>query len=250
MSSAASAPSGIVESVFHRLVSRRASVERAEILGDKFRLITLASPDLVGGRWRPGDVVQFGFAGFKGRAYTPLSFSPSTGAFSVLGYMHGDGVASSWLTSAAVGCQVFFIGPRSAGLNLEMLPRPLVLFGDETSFGTAAALPHTSKGAGGVTLYFEANDEQASKLALERVGLSDHLTLVTRKPADQHLERIERELARVLHAVPNTRCVFTGKASSVQRMYRAARRAGLPTKQVKCVAYWAPGRRGFSGVQR
>jgi NADPH-dependent ferric siderophore reductase len=244
------APSSIVESVFHRLVSRRATVREVESLGDAFRLITLASSGLVDRRWRPGDMVQLGFTGFEGRAYTPLSFSPSTGAFALLGYVHGHGVASSWLASATVGEQVFFVGPRSAGLSLDALPRPLVLFGDETSFGTAAALLETSKGLRDVALYFEVSDEAASSVALKRLGLDDNLTLFTSAAEDRHLARVERELGSVLRAAPNTRCVFTGKASSIQRMYKASRRAGLPAKQVTNVAYWAPGRKGFSGVQR
>lgn len=49
--------------------------------------------------------------------------------------------------------------------------------------------------------------------------------------------------------VPETHAVLTGKASSIQRIYKALRRAGVRGKRVN-IAYWAPGRKGFSGIQR
>lgn len=243
------APSGVVESVFHRIVSRRATVREVEAVGDAFRLVTLVGEDLEERRWRPGDMIQIGFAGLAGRAYTPLSFEPRTGTTTILGYVHGHGIASSWFASATTGEQLFLVGPRSA-LDLEAEERPMLFFGDETSFGTAAAIRATSRGMQEVAFSFEVDSVEASRIALERIGVTTGVTLTPREPREGHLDHIESKLAEALRTEPRTRCVFTGKASSIQRLYKAVRRAGLSTKQVTNVAYWSPGRKGFSGVQR
>ncbi|WP_437598281.1 siderophore-interacting protein [Sorangium sp. So ce590] len=243
------APLGVVESAFHRLVSRRARVRDVEPVGDAFRLVTLVGEDLEDRRWTPGDMIQIGFAGLAGRAYTPLSFDLRAGTTRFLGYVHGHGIASSWLASATIGEQLFLVGPRSA-LDLGAVNRPMIFFGDETSFGTAAAIRATPEGMRGVAFSFEVESEGASRIALERIGVTNGVTLTTREPQDRHLDRIESDLTSALGAAPQTRCVFTGRASSIQRLYKAVRRAGVPAKQVTNVAYWAPGRKGFSGVQR
>ncbi|WP_158625163.1 siderophore-interacting protein [Corallococcus terminator] len=249
MPSPSTVPSGVVESVFHRLVSRRATVREVESVGDAFRLVTLIGEDLEDRRWMPGDMIQIGFAGLAGRAYTPLSFDPRTGTTAFLGYVHGHGIASSWLASATLGEQLFLVGPRSA-LDLDAANRPMFFFGDETSFGTAAAIRATPEGMREVAFSFEVDSAEASRIALERIGVTNGVTLTPREPQDAHLDRIESDLMRALRAAPQARCVFTGKASSIQRLYKAARRAGLSAKQVTNVAYWSPGRKGFSGVQR
>lgn len=126
----------------------------------------------------------------------------------------------------------------------------MLFFGDETSFGTAAALRATPEGMRGASFFFEVDSEKDSRLALERIGVTDEVTLIPREPQDHHLERLESDLTSALRATPRTRCVFTGKATSVQRLYKALRRADISTKQVTNIAYWSPGRKGFSGVQR
>lgn len=75
-------------------------------------------------------------------------------------------------------------------------------------------------------------------------------TLVTREAGDRHLEDLEPRLLELFASAPATRGILTGKAASIQRLYKALRRAGVPGKQLTNLAYWAPGRKGFSGVQR
>lgn len=197
----------------------------------------------------PGDMIQIGFSGFLGRAYTPLSFDAGAGTLSFLGFVHGDGIASRWLASAKPGEELHLVGPRAA-IDLAAVTRPLIFFGDETSLSTAAALDATRERTRGVASFFEVDSAEASRAALGRVGATTDPSLTVRSPGDRHLDGVEDAVVSALRAAPNARCVFTGKASSIQRLYKAARRAGLSSKQVKNVAYWAPGRRGFSGVQR
>ena len=219
----ATAPSGIVESVFHRLISSRATVHHVESVGSAFRLITLENAELARRRWRPGEMIQLGFTGFQGRAYTPFAIDPAAGTLEFLGYLHGDGVASNWLKSATVGEQVFFVGPRSAGLKLESMSRPLIFFGDETSFGTVAAFRVTREGLSEVTSFFEVASVAEARPVLERIGLTSHVHLTEREPGETHLRQLEEQLVTALRVTPEASCVFTGRASSIQHLYKAAR---------------------------
>lgn len=240
---------GVVETVFHRLVSCCASVHSIEPVAEVFRLVTLAGKDLRDRRWSPGDIIQIGFPGMVGRAYTPHVFDAVRGTLSFVGYLHGQGgPAVDWLATTQVGDSLFFVGPRRA-LALDTLSRPMFFFGDETSLSTAAALHATREGTRGVTFAFEVNDVARARAVLDHLGVRDAIVLA-RDAADRHLETLVLELQRALRAAPDLRCAFTGKAASIQLLYKAARRAGLSSKRVTNVAYWAPGRKGFSGVQR
>lgn len=242
-------PSGVVATAFHRLVARRAHVTAVESVGKRFRLVTLEGEELRDRVWRPGYMVQIAFEGWESRAYTPLSYDPEAGAMTFLGYVHGGGIGSDWLESARLGETRYLVGPRAA-MNLAALPRPLLFFGDETSISTAAALRATPAGLHGVTCVFEVSCAvEAARSVLERVGLESSL-VVLQGAADEQLAHLETRVLGLLDSAAETRVVLTGKASSIQRLYKALRRADVPPKQVTNIAYWAPGRKGFSGVQR
>jgi ferric-chelate reductase (NADPH) len=243
------APPGIVESALHRLVSRRVEVQDVTSISEHFRLVTLAGDDLLNRSWTPGDMFQVGFAGFEGRAYTPLAFDARTGTLSFLGYIHGNGVGSAWLAGTRLGEQRFIFGPRSA-LNLNTVRRPAIFFGDETSFSTAAALRATAAGLRDVTFIFEVTAAESARVVLARIGLGEAVTLLERDDAGTHLDDVERRLLRAVGAAPEAHVVLTGQAASVQRLNKALRRAGVMRRQLTNLAYWAPGRKGFSGAQR
>jgi len=247
--SSASAPLGVVETVIHRLVSCRAMVTSIEPVAEVYRLVRLAGEDLRGRRWVPGEMIQLGFAGLNGRAYTPHAFDAERGELEFLAFLHGPGLAADWLRSAGVGESLFFVGPRRA-LAFDAVPRPLFVFGDETSFSTAAVLHATREGMRGVTCVFEVEDEASARVVLERLGLREGVTVIARDEGGSHLQLLAGELERAVRSAPGLHCVFTGKAASIQWMYKTARRVGLTSKRVTNLAYWSPGRKGFSGVQR
>jgi ferric-chelate reductase (NADPH) len=238
-----------IEAAVLRLTLRQVEVRSIESVGDPFRLVTLAGESLQGRSWTPGDMLQVAFPGWQSRAYTPYAFDPARGTALFLGYVHGHGIGSAWLAAARVGESRFVLGPRGA-VNLSALQRPLLFFGDETSFSTAAALQATPLGLLGVQLVFEVSSLDASRAALERLGIAERATLIQREAEDAHFERLEAALLAAFEPSVGTRCILTGAAASIKRMYKAARRAGVPSKQVTNLAYWAPGRKGFSGVQR
>lgn len=238
-----------IELAVLKLTLRQVEVQNVEAIGERFRVVTLAGESLRGRSWTPGDMLQIAFPGWQSRAYTPFAFVPEHATAQFLGYVHGNGVGSAWLAAAHVGESRFVLGPRGA-VNLSVLQRPLVLFGDETSFSTAAALRATPTGLSGVRLVFEVSSLEQSRAALERLGLATISTLIQREAEDAHLEAAFAAVHAAFASSATTRCVLTGAAPSIKRMYKALRRFGVPSKQVSNCAYWAPGRNGFSGVQR
>lgn len=194
-------------------------------------------------------MIQLAFAGWESRAYTPLSYEPKQGRLDFLGYVHGNGIGSEWLCSPIFGEALFLIGPRQ-GVDLNELRRPALFFGDETSISTAVALLATSPGVRGVEFFFEVKSMERARSAFERFGVHESITCVLREEGDVHLETLERLILERFAVRPEMRGVFTGKSSSIQRLYKALKRSGVPTKQVTNVVYWAPGKKGLSGAQR
>ncbi|MBL7262157.1 siderophore-interacting protein [Paractinoplanes lichenicola] len=240
-------PSRLVSALLD-ISTREAEVERVEQVGPRFRLISLAvhRPAMVS--WTPGDMVQLIVSGaalrgpWELRSYTPLAREPLT----ILWYVHGNGPGSGWGETASVGMGCRFVGPRHA-LTLSKPARPVVFFGDETSFSTALAMRETPAGYRDVRFVLEVDSVTESRAVLDRCGLGGAVTLVGREEGDWHLGEAERAVAGALGSSPAARGILTGKATSIQRIYKAVRAAGVPGRRVTNVPYWAPGRTGLKG---
>lgn len=243
-------PAGFLESAMLKLIARSVEVQAVETIGSYCR-VTFAGADLVGRAWTPGDMIQISFGGWASRSYTPFAFDAHRGTTELLAYVHGhsDGIGSAWMSTLALGERCSFVGPRGA-VNLPALRRPAIMFGDETSISTAAALRATAPGSSDVMLFLEVTSLDAARAALDRLGLRERVLVVRRADEDLHLDQLEREMLAAFHAAPTSHVLLTGKAASIQRLYKALRRAGMGSRQAKTIAYWAPGRKGFSGVQR
>lgn len=237
---------GALESTVLRFFGRRGEVGEVTRVGEHFRLVTIRGDDLERRAWTAGDMVQFSLGHWESRAYTPHAYDPERGALEFVGYVHGNGIGSAWLESLSPGDSCMLVGPRGA-LNLEAVARPAVFFGDETSFSTAAALRETLSGYRDISFVFEVTSPEDCAPILERLDLA-RAAIFRRAAEDRHLDAVERHILERFE--PTTRGVFTGKAASIARLYKAVRRAGIAGKQITNVAYWSPGRKGFSGVQR
>ena len=77
---------------------------------------------------------------------------------------------------------------------------------------------------------------------LEAIGLRE-AALIERSDDDAHLAEAEAELSRL--AASGAHFVLTGKASSIQRIGRALKAAGVVSSRMKITAYWAPGKAGL-----
>lgn len=160
---------GSVMNVVDRALLTRANVSAARRLGEKFRLIELEGPELRGAKWKPGDKIQVRVGTLTVRTYTPVFWDRMTGRMSLLVYLHGNGPGSEWAESARAGMPCAFWGPSRA-VDLSAVDGPVVLFGDETSIGTFAALKAVRPGAGD-RFIAEVSSAGDVRQALDHFGL-------------------------------------------------------------------------------
>jgi NADPH-dependent ferric siderophore reductase len=218
---------------------RSARVTAVETHSPHFRLVDLEGDALKDVAWAIGQKVQMAMgSGLTARTYTPMSWDADRGATRILTFWHGEGPGSRWATGLRVGDTCQFFGPRRS-LDLSGLETPVVLFGDETSFGLGAALGDSPLDA---TYVFEASDLAEARPVLESIGLGD-ATLIERIADETHLAGAEIDLVR--RAKSGAHFILTGKASSIQHMSRALKAAGVGSARVKAKAYWAPGKTGL-----
>jgi NADPH-dependent ferric siderophore reductase len=220
---------------------RPARIAAVETLSPHFRLADLEGEALRNVAWTAGQKVQVSMgSGLTARTYTPMSWDAGRGRTRMLTFAHGDGPGSRWARDLSEGDTCRFFGPRRS-LDLSGLESPVVLFGDETSFGLAAALRDCAQGAGAVHV-FEVSDVAESRQVAEAIGLGQ-ATLIERSANEAHLAAAEAEVSRL--AASGAHFVLTGKASSIQRISRALKAAGVVSSRVKTKAYWALGKTGL-----
>nr|WP_283950055.1 SIP domain-containing protein [Agrobacterium tumefaciens] len=94
----------------------------------------------------------------------------------------------------------------------------------------------------GATYVFEVSNLAESRAVLAAIGLGDAI-VIERTADDAHLAEAETELARL--ATDGTHFILTGKATSVQRVNRALKAAGIVSSRVRIKAYWARGKTGL-----
>ena len=235
------APTGRVTRTLLRWFMRPARVAAVETLSPHFRLADLEGEALRNVAWTAGQKVQVSIgSGLSARTYTPMSWDANSGRTRMLTFAHGDGPGSRWASGLREGDTCQFFGPRRS-LDLSGLESPVVLFGDETSFGLGAALRDGPQGAS-VIHVFEASDVAESRPVLEAIGLGQ-ATLIERIADDAHLAAAEAEVLR--RAASGAHFVLTGKASSIQRVSRALKAVGVASSRVKTKAYWAQGKSGL-----
>jgi NADPH-dependent ferric siderophore reductase len=224
-----------------RWLMRPARVANVETLSPHFRLVELEGDALKDVAWTAGQKIQVAMGtGLSARTYTPMSWDAGHGRTRLLAFAHGDGPGSRWASGLRAGDACQFFGPRRS-LDLAGLVAPVVLFGDETSFGLAAALRDTLR-AGGALHMFEATEIAESRQVLEPIGLGQ-ARLIARSTGDDHLATVEAEMLRL--AANGAQFVLTGKASSIQRISRALKATGVASSRIKAKAYWAPGKTGL-----
>ncbi|HKU39069.1 MAG TPA: hypothetical protein VJR89_13000 [Polyangiales bacterium] len=234
---------GRLEGAIMRMFTKAASVSEVQVLDESFRLITLTGPALREVRWVPGMKVQLALGGWTARTYTPIEWDAGSGVTRLLAFVHGDAPGAVWVRGLRAGDACTLFGPRDS-IDLTKLSRPGLLFGDETSIGLAHALRSTSGAAQGVSIVLEVTSKPRTEAVLTRMQIGDAV-LIERKPDDAHLPSLESVVAKQLQERAISGCVLSGKATSIQRLNKQLRAAGLTGKQIHTKAYWAPGKAGL-----
>lgn len=233
---------GRIERALIRWLMRPATVTAVERLSGRFQLIDLAGEALQGATWEPGQKIQVMLGGiFTARTYTPIEWDPHRGATRILAWSHGAGPGSDWASNVGQGDVCEFFGPRRS-LDLADTRAPLVLFGDETSFGLAAAITGAAEQGRLLHLLFEVASAEECRPVLDAVGLSAAM-LVERCADDGHMSDVEEQLTRLTHS--DATFVLTGCVLSIQRLVRVLKAAGVGASHLRTKAYWAPGKIGL-----
>ncbi len=234
---------GMIESVVQKLFTRQSRVDSIEELNPKFRLITLSGDALKNVAWTPGEKVQIQLSGWVQRTYTPLDWASEEGRTRLLVYLHADGPGTHWARSLRVGDTCTLFGPRRS-IDLTQLRRPAIFFGDETTFGLAAALQSTTKGAESIAFLFEVSAASESLQALEHLGLANAHHCV-RTDDEAHIPELEARMAELLESHHPAQFVLAGRSIAIQRLRKALKQRGYSASQFHTRAYWAPGRKGL-----
>lgn len=231
---------GPVARMLLQWLMRPASIAAVETLSPHFRSIVLEGDALKGLAWTMGQKIQIAMgSGLSARTYTPMSWDTEKGRTKLLAFAHGDGPGSRWASGLREGDLCWFFGPRRS-LDLSAAKAPIILFGDETSFGIASAF-RGSRLADDTTYMFEVSDAAETNPVLAAIGLG-RATSIVRSAEDAHLAAVEAELLRL---AASAHFVLTGKASSIQRIGRALRAANVARSRMSAKAYWAPGKTGL-----
>lgn len=232
---------GRLSAMLRRVFMRRATVTACEQVAGGFHLITLESPDFRNLEWTPGDKIQIALgSAFVARTYTPIDWDAGAGRTRILAYAHGAGPGSDWIRGLRTGdvCDVF--GPR-ASLDVSWVPGPVLLLGDETSFGIALAMRGQAY-AERVEFVFEVNDLGHSQQLVETLGFGP-ARQVERQVDDGHLAEVEAGLPA--WARSDATFVLTGRSTTIQRMRQALKALDVPATRLMTKAYWAPGKAGL-----
>jgi len=220
------------------------SVVSTRELAPRFVLLELQGESLKGTSCAAGDKLQL-MVGQGARTYSPFAFDGERGTLSLLAFVHGDAPGSLWAKGARADDKIRVFGPRGS-IAFSGLPSPVVLFGDETSFGCARALldAQADTGTSGSSFVFETGELAAATTALAQVGI-ERAQLVPRRTDDAHLQEVEQRLAAALALSPHASLVLTGRAPAIQRLRTSLKARGLTMPKTKAKAYWAPGKRGL-----
>lgn len=225
-----------------RLFTRSAQVQDLEDVGAAFRIVTLGGDALRGVDWTPGDKVQIQLGGWVQRTYTPLDWDAAAGRARLLVHLQGDGPGTQWARNLRAGDACVVFGPRKS-IDLTRCAASALLFGDETSFGLAAALLRAVRPPS-VHLLFEVSSLALVQPALAHLGLGG-AELGVRAANDAHLATLEEQLLARVRGQATTSVVLTGHAGSIQRLRKRLRQARVEPSRLQVKAYWATGKTGL-----
>lgn len=231
---------GFIESALLKLFTRRARVVDIEEAGPAFRIVTLGGDALRNAAWTPGDKIQLQLGPWTRRTYTPMSWDAVYGLTRILVYLHGTGPGADWARSLRKGDECMMFGPRRSIVPDD---ERIILFGDETSLGLAAALRHGAA-RDDVHVVLEVGAAADVRPVIERLRLGD-ARIEVRQDGERHLAALQAHMTALLREHEGAEVVLSGRAGAIQHMGRALRQSGVGAARRQTKAYWAPGKTGM-----
>lgn len=230
-----------VERLLLRWLGKDAKVSTAESWSDRFRMIELEGAALQGVAWTAGQKIQIPLVGMRvARTYTPITWDTVRGSTRFLVFKHGSAPGSDWAQTVVSDAICHVIGPRRS-IDIATGDAPIMLFGDETALGLAAAL-RLAEPNRRLDVLLEVGDIQECRPIIEQLDLA-HALLVERRADDAHIAAIEAKLAA--HANSDAVFVLTGRAPAIQRIHRTLKLKGVKSARLHAKAYWSPGKTGL-----
>ena len=203
-------------------------VTGAEHVAQYVRSITFASPDLVGFEQKPGQDLQFQFAGVR-RRYTIRRADPLAGTAEIQVELHpAGGPATAWARAVAPGDRVDAIGPRGKIATRPDAPAHLFIADDSSmpaAFAMLEALPATTS-ATALLVTAHGADSRPGPAALAPA------TLTWLEPAHLAASLEQLELA------PATAAYVLGELGLVRSARELLEQAGLSPEAIATKAYW------------
>ncbi|HKP58639.1 MAG TPA: hypothetical protein VJV78_18060 [Polyangiales bacterium] len=226
-----------------QLFGKELSVDEVRDLSPHFRRVRISAPWLRTAAVSAGDKLQIMIAECGPRTYSPFGHDSAAGALELLAYVHGETSTATWVRALVPGARFHAMGPRGS-LALSSLPGPVVLFGDETSFGVATALRQARGSSNGLSFVFECSHADEARTVLADIGL-DGCSVVERQSARAHARAVEGQLRAALAQHPSAHLVLTGHAQMIQALRAALKAEPAAYAGQKVKAYWADGKRGL-----
>lgn len=234
---------GLVERTLSRWFLRSTRVATVTPVSENVFLIDLEGDALKGANWTPGDKLQVKVGSpMVTRTFTPILFDAVRGRTRLLGYAHGAAPGSDWLRQARPGdaCEVF--GPHRS-LALGGITGPVALFGDETSFGLAAAMSGHAPPGLALRCVFEVGSVQEALQVLQALPALPAPAVLVARGNEAHLVGTVRDLLATAGA--GAQFALTGRAQAIQAVRTILREYGVPASRVMAKAYWSPGKTGL-----
>jgi ferric-chelate reductase (NADPH) len=237
---------------FSRLVFPELVVDAVRDVSAHFRQLRVSAPALRSASVSPGDKLQIMIVESGPRTYSPFAHDPAAGTVDLLAYVHGDTPGSAWIRELTAGTRFRGFGPRGS-LALASLSGPVVLFGDETSFGVATALTlarqmrqtrQASEGSDGLSFVFECSQPDEARAVLGDLGLA-RCEVVAREPGLAHARAVDGGIRAALARHPGAHLVLTGHAQMIQAVRASLKKEAPAYASQKVKAYWADGKRGL-----
>ncbi len=227
--------------VRHDPVVRSLTIARVSTLSPGFRRITLTGAELKGfTSLGPADHVKVLLGDDARRDYTPRAFRPATAdteaELDIDIFIHGEGPASTWASSAEPGDEVRISGPRGSRLPPAGAAR-VMLGADESSLPAFARwiemLPADTEVFGFIEL-----DNPSDAAYLD----PDHINTARVVWLDKTEGGLDRAIRGFGPIDDSTFVWVAGEATTLIPIRRYLRRdLGLPKDQVSIDGYWKRG---------
>lgn len=207
---------------------RRATVVSCRDVGASFRHITLRSD---APRPAAGAKLQLLLPTDDVRTYTPIA--SADGTMVLLGWKHAGGPGARWISEVEAGSELPFAGPQR---SLDLPKGPVVIVGDETSVGVAAA--YALQRAGQVSVLLQGGSPEELSMAAQSVGLQP-THIAARGDTFGLVDAIVAAHASSPHATLG----LTGGSELIVSVRDALRARGI--RSIKTKTYWIPGKSGL-----